>query len=73
MALSPQQVASIKKMNHDELVSNAQSQDLGVLVEATWRLHRTTWLLNAVLIVLTVVLITLTAALVYAAFRLGHA
>jgi hypothetical protein len=68
MALNPEQVSRIKRMNPDELVSNAGTEDVGVLVEATLRLrraivhlHRSTWALN-------VVLIFLTAAIVYAAF-----
>jgi hypothetical protein len=65
MALNPEQVARIKRMKRDELLSNAQTEDLGVLVETVWRLHRTTWVLNAILIVLA-------AAIVYAAFAFGH-
>jgi hypothetical protein len=72
MALSSEQVSRIKRMDRDELVSNAQSEDLGVLVEATLRLHRTivhlhwsTWVLNGVLILLT-------AVIAYAAFKFGH-
>jgi hypothetical protein len=68
MALNPEQVSRIKRINPDELVSNAGTEDVGVLVEATLRLrraivhlHRSTWPLN-------VVLIFLTAAIVYAAF-----
>jgi hypothetical protein len=68
MALSPDEVSRIKRMDHDELLSNAQSGDMAVLAEATLRLnravvhlHRSTWALNAVLILLT-------AAIVYAAF-----
>jgi hypothetical protein len=73
MALGRDEVSRIKRMDPDELLSNAQSGDMAVLVEATLRLNRTvkhlhwsTWALNGVLIFLT-------AAIVYAAFKFGHA
>lgn len=69
MALTPEQVKRIKAMKHDDLVSNAQSEDLGVVVEVGLRLHEVTKLLNGVLIFLTVVLLLLTATLVYYAQR----
>ena len=65
MALAPEQVKRIKAMNHDDLVANAQTEDLAVLVETSLRLHRTTKCLNVVLIFLTGVLVLLTLALVY--------
>jgi hypothetical protein len=52
-------------MRHDDLVANAHSEDLAVVVEAPLRLHRTTIFLNGVLIVLTAVLVVLTCALVH--------
>jgi hypothetical protein len=66
VALSTDQIARIKRIKRDELLANAQSEDLGSLVEVTLRLHETTTKLNWVLIALT-------AALVYAAFRFGQA
>jgi len=69
LALSVEQVKRIKEMNHDDLVANAQSEDLAVLVEASLRLHRATKWLNGVLIVLTVVLVGLTGVLVFFAFH----
>jgi hypothetical protein len=56
-------------MGHDELLKFAQSEDMGVLVEVSYRLHRATVRLNVVLIALTVGLIALTAALVYFAWH----
>jgi hypothetical protein len=65
MALTPDQVKRIKAMKRDELVANAQSEDLAVVVEASLRLHRATVFLNWVLIFLGIVTAALTAALVY--------
>jgi hypothetical protein len=64
LTLTPTQVIRIKAMRHDDLVANAQSEDMAVLVEACLRLHRATKVLNGVLIFLTIVLIVLTAVLV---------
>ena len=61
--LNPAQIAKIKTMDHDELLKFAQSEDMGVLVEVSYRLHRATVYLNGVLIALT-------AALVFFAWRL---
>jgi hypothetical protein len=68
MALTVDQVKRIKEMNHDDLISNAQSEDLGVIVEVGLRLHKATIYLNCVLIALTIVLVLLTCGLVYFAF-----
>ena len=65
MALTVDQVKRIKAMKHDDLIANAQSEDLAVIVEASLRLDRTTKRLNRVLIFLTFVLVALTGALVY--------
>lgn len=65
MTLTVDQVKRIKAMRHDDLVANAHSEDLAVVVEASLRLHRTTIFLNGVLIVLTAVLVVLTCALVH--------
>ena len=65
MALTVEEVQRIKAMKHDDLVANAQSEDLAVLVEVSLRLHRVTKSLNGVLIGLTIVLVLLTGALVY--------
>ena len=51
-------------MRHDELVANAMSEDLAVVVEGALRLHQSTRRFNVVLIVLSVVLVLLTLALV---------
>jgi len=64
MALKPEQVQRIKRMKHGELVANAQSEDLAVVVEASLRLHRATIILNGILIFLTAALVGLTYALV---------
>lgn len=69
MALSTEQVKRIKAMKHDDLVANAQSEDLGVLVEVSLRLHNTTKFLNGVLIFLTLVLVCLTGVLVRYAMK----
>jgi hypothetical protein len=69
MALTVDQVKRIKAMKHDDLIANAQSEDLAVVVEASLRLHRTTKVLNVVLIILTIVLVALTGALVYYASK----
>jgi hypothetical protein len=69
MALTPEQVKRIKAMKHDDLVANAQSEDLAVVVEASLRLHCATKVLNGVIIALTIVLVALTAALVYYASK----
>lgn len=65
MALTDEHVKRIRAMKHHELVANAQSQDMAVVVEASLRLHRATWFLNGVLIFLTLALVGLTAVLVY--------
>jgi hypothetical protein len=65
VALTDDQVKRVRAMKHHELVANAETQDMAVVVEASLRLHRATVFLNAILIVLTIVLILLTAALVY--------
>lgn len=65
MALTSNQVKRIKAMKHDDLIANAQSEDLAVVVEASLRLHRATKVLNGVLIVLTLALVVLTFFLVY--------
>ncbi len=65
MALTGEQIRRIKKMKHDDLIANAQTEDLAVVVEASLRLHRATIILNLVLIVLT-------AALVYFTYGLLH-
>jgi len=65
MALTVDQVKRIKAMKHDDLIANAQSEDLAVIVEASLRLHSATKVLNGVLIFLTIVLVALTGALVY--------
>ena len=67
--LSTEQVQRIKRMKRDELIANAQSEDMAVFVEASLRLHRTTFWLNVVLIVLTAALVGLTIALVRFACR----
>jgi hypothetical protein len=67
--LSTEQVQRIKRMKRDELIANAQSEDMAVFVEASLRLHRTTFWLNVVLIVLTAALVGLTWALVHFACR----
>jgi hypothetical protein len=69
MALTPDQVRRIKAMNHDDLVANAQTEDLAVVVEASLRLHRATVFLNGVLIFLGAVSAFLAFALVYFASR----
>jgi flagellar biosynthesis protein FliP len=69
VALTAQQVERIKAMKHHELVANAQSEDLAVLVEASLRLHNATKFLNGVLIFLTFVLVCLTGVLVCCAVR----
>jgi len=63
MALTVDQVKRIKAMKHDDLVANAQTEDLAVVVEASLRLHRATIFLNTVLIFLTGALVGLTYAL----------
>jgi hypothetical protein len=65
MSLTIDQVKRIKAMKHDDLVANAQTEDLAVVVEASLRLHWTTKILNIVLIFLTGALVCLTCALVY--------
>jgi hypothetical protein len=69
MALRDDQVKRIKAMKHDDLVANALSEDVGVIVEVGLRLHRATIFLNVVLIILTGVLVALTFALVYFAHK----
>ena len=69
MALTHDEVKRIRAMKHQDLVANAQSEDLAVLVEASLRLHNATKFLNGVLILLTIVLVALTAALVYYASK----
>lgn len=68
MPLSASDVARIKRMDDDELLSHAESFDLAVGVMATLHLHHTTRRLNRILIWLTVALVFLTAGLVVAAF-----
>jgi len=63
--LTDVQISQIKKMKHDELLRNAGSPDMGVLVEVSYRLHRATVYLNGILIFLTVALVLLTCVLVY--------
>jgi hypothetical protein len=63
--MTNEQVERIRAMESRELLANAESPDMGVLVEASLRLHNTTWWLNVVLIFLTAVLVALTAALVH--------
>jgi hypothetical protein len=58
------EISRIKKMKHDELLRNALSSDMGVLVEVSHRLHRATLWLNGMLVFLTLVLIGLTVELV---------
>ena len=72
MALTVDQVKRIKAMKRDDLISNAQSQDLAVVVEVGLRLHNVTKVLNGVLIALTLVLIALTGALVHFAQVKSH-
>jgi hypothetical protein len=62
MPLTSEEVLRIKRMNDDELVSNAHTEDVGVVVEAMLRLHHTTRKLNVILIWLTAVLVVLTTA-----------
>jgi hypothetical protein len=69
MTLTTVQVKRIQAMNHGELIANAQSEDLAVVVEASLRLHRATIYLNIILILLTVVLVDLTYALVHYAAK----
>jgi hypothetical protein len=68
MSLTAEQVKRIKAMKHDDLVANAQTEDLAVVVEASLRLHYTTKVLNGVLIFLTIVLVVLTSVLVHYAY-----
>ncbi len=72
MALTVDEVKRIKAMKRDDLISNAQSQDLAVVVEVGLRLHNVTKVLNGVLIALTLVLIALTGALVHFAQVKSH-
>ena len=65
MGLTDEQVKRIRAMKHHDLVANAQSEDLAVVVEASLRLHRATWFLNGVLILLSLALVVLTAVLVF--------
>lgn len=65
MALTEEQVKTTMAMKHHELVTNAQSQDLAVVVEASLRLHKATKVLNGVLIFLTLTLVVLNAVLVF--------
>ncbi len=69
MVLKTEQVERIKAMKHDDLVANAQSEDLAVLVEVSLRLHRATIFLNGVLIGLTAALVFLTTVLVRLALK----
>jgi len=70
MPLADDKVAHIKSMTRDELVANAQSDDMASAVEATLRLHEATKFLSWIVIVLTAVLVVLTAMLVWDAFKI---
>ncbi len=57
MALSDDELKRIRKMRDDDLVRNALTTDLAVVVEANLRLKKATSCLTLVLIVLTVLLV----------------
>lgn len=64
MGLSDDQLVSIRRLSDDDLVRNAQSEDLASVVESNLRLRNSTERLTKVLIALTVVLVVLTLVLV---------
>jgi hypothetical protein len=57
MALSDEQLKRIRLMTYDDLVRNAQTEDLAVVVEANLRLKSATKRLTWVLIGLTAALV----------------
>ena len=64
MGLSDNQIASIKRLSDDDLVRNAQTDDLASIVKSNLRLKESSETLTKVLIRLTKVLILLTWFLV---------
>ena len=64
MGLSDDQLARIRRLSDDELVRNAQTEDLASVVESNMRLKNSTEHLTRVLIRLTWVLVVLTVPLV---------
>jgi hypothetical protein len=64
--LTEEEVERVTHMKWKELVANANSVDLGVLVETNLRLDRTTKILNGILIWLNVILVAMTVAIVMA-------
>ena len=60
---SDQQLIRIKNLSDDDLVKNAQSEDLASIVESNRRLKGSTERLTWVLIILTLAIVVLTAPL----------